>query len=151
MINGNNLFVPGKSATNQDSGSLRADQYIGNSDQIMFRYSEYAQAVNQPAGTIGVSTWLIDGHNWASHETHTFGPTAILDAYFGRNWGWTMTGAHVPGENAAFVSQLASLGVSQYWSKLHGTQYTPQFSAGGYVGLAPGSQTQGSVLAAPMI
>jgi outer membrane receptor protein involved in Fe transport len=147
MINGNNLFVPGKSATNQDAGSLRADQYIGNSDQIMFRYSEYAQLVNQPGGTIGVSTWLIDGHNWASHETHTFGPTAILDAYFGRNWGWTMTGAHVPGETAAFVSQLASLGVSQYWSKLHGTQYTPQFSAGGYVGLAPGSQTQGSVLA----
>jgi outer membrane receptor protein involved in Fe transport len=147
MINGNNLFVPGKSATNQDAGSLRADQYIGNSDQIMFRYSEYAQLVNQPGGTIGVSTWLIDGHNWASHETHTFGPTAILDAYFGRNWGWTMTGAHVPGENAAFVSQLASLGVSQYWSKLHGTQYTPQFSANGYVGLAPGSQTQGSVLA----
>jgi len=147
MINGSNLFVPGKASTNQDSGSLRADQYIGNSDQIMFRYSEYKQLVNQPAGTIGVSTWNIDGHNWASHETHTFGPTAILDVYFGRNWGWTMTGASIPGENAAFNSQLASLGVSPYWSNLHGTQYTPQFSANGYVGLAPGSQTQGSVLA----
>ncbi|MGD0579396.1 MAG: carboxypeptidase-like regulatory domain-containing protein [Bryobacteraceae bacterium] len=147
MINGNNLFVHGKSATNQDAGSLRADQYIGNSDQIMFRYSEYAQLVNQPGGTIGISTWLIDGHNWASHETHTFGPTAILDAYFGRNWGWTMTGAHVPGEDTTFVNNLKSLGVSQYWSNLHGTQYTPQFSANGYVGLSPGSQTQGSVLA----
>ena len=147
LINGNNLYVPGKSATNQDAGSLRADQYIGNSDQIMFRYSEYKQLVTQASGVIGLSEWDIDGHNWGLHETHTFGPTAILDVYFGRNWGWTMTGAYIPGENAAFVSQLASLGVSQYWSKLHGKQYTPQFSAGGYVGAAPGSQTQGSVLA----
>ena len=147
MINGNNLTVPAKSSTNQDSGSLRADQYIGNSDQIMFRYSEFAQVVNQPAGTIGVSTWLIDGHNWTGHETHTFGPTAIFDGYFGRNYGWTMTGNTNPSVDAAFISQLDSLGVSQYWANLHGKQYYPHFGADGYVGLNPGSQTQGSVLA----
>ena len=147
LINGNNLFVPAKSAINQNAGSLRADQYIGNSDQIMFRYSEYQQNVNQPAGTIGNSIWLLDGHNYTIHETHTFGPTAILDGYFGRNWGWTNTGNSDPGETPAFVAQLANLGVSQYWSNLHGKQYVPQFSASGYVGLAPGSQTQDSVLA----
>lgn len=33
LANGSNLFVPGRSATNQDSGTIRGDQYIGNSDQ----------------------------------------------------------------------------------------------------------------------
>lgn len=147
LVNGNNLYFPGKASTNQDSGSLRADQYIGNSDQIMFRYSEFAQAVNKPAGTIGVSTWLIDGHNWVARETHTFGPTAVLDGYFGRNYGWTMTGNTNPTVTSAFLSQLTSLGVSPYWSNLHGKQYYPHFGADGYVGLNPGSQTQGSGLA----
>jgi hypothetical protein len=148
MINGLNLFVPGSNATNQNTGTLRADQYIGNSDQIMFRYSEFQQNVNQPSGVIGVSTWLIDGHNYAIHETHTFGPTAILDGYFGRNYGWTNTGASIPAENTpAFESQLVGLGVSSYWSNLHGTQYAPHFSIDNYLGLSPGSQTQDSVLA----
>jgi hypothetical protein len=147
MINGSNLFVPGSHATNQNTGTLRADQYIGNSDQIMFRYSEFMQDVRQPSGIIGRSTWLIDGHNYAMHETHTFGPTSIVDGYFGRNYGWTNTGSVVPASEApAFQSQMANLGVSQYWGKLHGIQFTPGFGIDNYLGLGGGS-LQDSVLA----
>jgi len=41
LANGSNLFVPGRSATNQDSGTIRGDQYIGNSDQITFPYERF--------------------------------------------------------------------------------------------------------------
>ena len=146
LVNGSNLFIPAQSSTNQDSGSIRADQYIGNSDQIMFRYSQYDQLAQNPSNLIGRGTSSIFGHNWGAHETHTFGPTAILDVYFGRNWGNDINGTAHPGEDAAFLSKLESLGMSKYYMTLNSTTYAPQMSADGYVGLT-GSQLQETGLA----
>jgi hypothetical protein len=146
LINGSNLYIPEKSSTNQDSGSIRGDQYIGNSDQMMFRYSQYDQLAQSPSNLIGLGTSWVHGHTWGAHETHTFGPTAILDVYFGRNWGDDVNGTAHPGENAAFMSQLQSLGMSKYFMTLNNTTYAPQYSADGYVGLT-GSQLQETGLA----
>jgi hypothetical protein len=141
MINGNNIYLPEKNNTNQDSGSIRGDQYFGSSDQLMFRYSEFAQHVQVPQNTIGIGTWDVEGHNFIAHETHTFGPTSVLDAYFGRNYGVTVVATSHPGEDAAFLSQLQSLGMSKYFMTLNDTLYAPQYTADGYVGLG-GSQLQ---------
>ena len=146
LSNGNNIFVPAKSSTNQDSGSIRGDQYIGNSDQIMFRYSQYDQLAQTPSNLIGRGTSWVHGYNWGAHETHTFGPTAILDVYFGRNWGDDVNGTAHAGEDAAFMTQLQSLGMSKYFMTLNNTTYAPQYSADGYVGLT-GSQLQETGLA----
>ena len=134
LLNGNNIYIPARSSTNQDSGSVRADQYFGNSDQVMFRYSQYVQDMVTPNNVIGQSTSHIYGHNMAVHETHTFGPTSVLDVYFGRNFGDDVLTTSVPGENASFISNLKSLGMSTLFSTLGGAVYAPSVSlAQGYV------------------
>ena len=132
LINGNNIYLPARSSTNQDSGSVRADQYFGNSDQLMFRYSRYEQNLQTPNNVIGQGLSQIFGHNLAAHETHTFGPTAVLDVYFGRNYGDDILTTSVPGEDAAFISSIAGLGMSTLFSTLGGKVYAPSMSMGGY-------------------
>jgi hypothetical protein len=146
LINGNNLYIPEKSSTNQDAGSIRGDQYFGNSDQIMFRYSQYDQLAQTPSNLIGRGTSWVHGYNYAAHETHTFGPTAILDVYFGRNFGDNVNGTAHPGEDSAFLGKLQTLGMSKYYMTLNNTTYAPQMSPDGYVGLT-GSQLQETGLA----
>lgn len=132
LINGNNIYIPAPSKTNQDSGSIRADQYFGNTDQIMFRYSKYEQTLQTPNNVIGQGTSDIFGHNLALHETHTFGPTSVLDVYFGRNYGDDALTTSVPGEDAAFLSKIQNLGMSTYFSTLGGNVYAPSMSMSGY-------------------
>lgn len=146
LVNGSNLFVTGRSWTNQDSGTIRVDQNFGNNNQIMFRYSQFDQYGVNPSGTIGVGFDHVLGHNYIGHWTHTFSPTAFSDVYFGRNYGYSLIGTSWPGETPAFVGQLQSDGMSSAWMTLDNATYAPQFTAGGYVGLS-GSQLQGSGLA----
>ena len=146
LVNGSNVFVTGRSSTNQHSGTIRGDQTFGNNDQIMFRYSQFDQYGVSPSGTIGVGFDHVIGTNYIGHWTHTFSPTAFSDVYFGRNYGYSLIGTSHPGEDAAFVTQLESLGMSTAWLTLDGAPNPPQFTAGGYIGLS-GSQLQGSGLA----
>ena len=145
LVNGSNLFVPGRSTADQHSGTLRFDQNFGNNNQLMFRYSQFDLYKNNPSGTIGSAFVHVPGHNYIGHWTHTFSPTAFSDVYFGRNYGYTFTGTTHAGEDAAFLSQLKTLGMSPYFMTLQNTVYAPQYTAGGYVGLS-GSQVQASGL-----
>ena len=147
LINGNNLFLPNPSKVNQDSGNIRGDQYFGNSDQIMFRFSKYYQTDDVPSNTIGFSDSAIYGYNLAAHETHTFGPTAVMDVYFGRNFGRDDQTTGVPGGNtAAFMSQLASLGMSPSFLTNAGVSYAPAMGVTSYVSW-PNSHSQDTGLA----
>ena len=132
LVNGNNIFLPSSSATNQDEGSIRLDQYLKNSDQLMFRYSQYEQVGNSPNNVIGRQTSDIYGKNIAAHETHTFGPTSILDVYFGRNRGEDLILTSMPGETSAFLSSLSTLGMVKNFMTLNGSTYAPTISIGGY-------------------
>ncbi len=145
LVNGSNLFVPGRSTKDQDSGTLRVDQNFGNNDQLMFRYSQFDLFTTNPSGTIGSAFVHVPGHNYIGHWTHTFSPTTFSDVYFGRNYGYTTTGTTHAGEDAAFISRLKSLGMSPYFMTLNDTEYAPQYTADGYVGLS-GSQLQASGL-----
>ncbi len=133
LINGSNFFEPNRSKTDQDSGSIRGDQYIKNSDQIMFRFSKYYQVHDVPTSVIGVQNSDIYGYNVAAHETHTFSPTAILDVYFGRNYGNNDETTGLPGETPAFISQLRTLGLAPAMLTNAGYTYAPSISVSGYV------------------
>jgi hypothetical protein len=146
LFKGGNIFGSGKSQIAQDSGTIRGDQYFGNKDQVMFRYSQFEQNVAQPMGTIGVNTIHVVGTNYVGHWTHTFNGTTTSDVYFGRNRGDTVTANSHPGEDAAFLSQLQQLGMSQFFMTLNNTLYAPQWQPNGYVQLT-GSQLQETSLA----
>jgi hypothetical protein len=146
MLNGSNIYIPQHAFTNQDSGTIRGDQYFGSKDQIMFRYSQFDQSVGTPVPPVGSDTIHVWGHNYVGHWTHTFGPTAIADVYFGRNWGNTLTGNSFPSDTAAFLSQLTTAGMSPYWMNLNNTLYAPQWEVDGYAQLV-GPQLQATELA----
>ena len=146
LVNGSNLFESGKAFTNQDTGTIRGDQYFGNNNQLMFRFSQFDQQEASPSNTIGLGTIHVLGKNYVGHWTHTFSPTTFSDVYFGRNYGFTQVGTSHPGEDGAFLSQLQTLGLPTYWLTLNNTLYAPQWSSSGYVGLT-GSQLQGTGLA----
>jgi len=147
LINGNNIYIPEKELLTNDTGQIRADQYIGNSDQIMFRYSQYEESELLPQSVIGSNSDDIYGRNFAVHETHTFGPTSVLEVYFGRNFGFDNELGSVNGQNAAFLSQLNGLGESTTFETLNGKQYAPMLSSiAGYLSW-PNSALQGTTLA----
>ncbi len=144
-VNGSNLFYPGRSTADQYSGTLRIDQNFGNNNQVMFRLSQFDLFKTNPSGTIGSGFVHVPGHNYIGHWTHTFSPTTFSDVYFGRNYGYTYTGTTHAGEDANFIGQLKTLGMSPYFMTLNNTVYAPQYSASGYVGLT-GSQLQSTGL-----
>jgi hypothetical protein len=144
-VNGSNLFYPGRSEADQHSGTLRVDQNFGNNNQVMFRYSQFDLFKTNPSGTIGSAFVHVPGHNYIGHWTHTFNPSAFSDVYFGRNYGYTYTGTAHNGEDANFLSQLKTLGMSPFFMTLNDTVYAPQYTADNYVGLS-GSQLQASGL-----
>ncbi len=147
LLNGNNIYLPERSITTNDTGQIRADQYFGNSDQLMFRYSQYEESLLVPNGVIGANNDDIYGHNIAIHETHTFGPTSVLEVYFGRNYGFDNEVASVPGMNASFLSALNGLGMNTTFETLNGKQYAPMVnSISGYLSW-PNSALQGTSLA----
>lgn len=146
MANGSNVYVSGRTKINQSSGTVRGDQNFGNNNQIMFRYSQFDQTESTPENTIGVQNIHNLGHNYIGHWTHTYSTTAFSDVYFGRNYGDITENNTHDGEDAGFLSQLEDLGMSKYWMTLNNTQYAPQWSASGYVGLG-GSQLQETGLA----
>jgi Carboxypeptidase regulatory-like domain len=145
LVNGSNLYVPARSANDQQSGTARVDQNFGNNNQVMFRYSQFDLFETSPSGTIGNGFIHVPGHNYIGHWTHTFNSTAFSDVYLARNYGYTYTGTTHAGENAAFLTQLQTLGMSPFFMTLDNTVYAPQYTASGYVGLS-GSQLQSSGL-----
>jgi len=147
LVNGNNIYLSEPNVLTNDSGQIRADHYIGNSDQLMFRYSEYEEGWLVPNGVIGHNNDDIYGHNWAVKETHTFGPTAVLEAYFGRNFGFDNEVASVPGMDSAFLSKINDLGMNTTFETLNGKQYAPMInSITGYLSW-PNSALQGTEMA----
>jgi hypothetical protein len=147
LINGNNIYIPERETIGNDTGQIRADQYIGNSDQLMFRYSQYEESELLPASVIGHDNDDIYGQNYAIHETHTFSPTSVLEVYFGRNFGFDNEVAAVQGQNASFLSTLNGLGVSTTFETLNGKEYAPMLSSiSGYLAW-PNSALQGTSLA----
>ena len=145
VTNGQNLFYPQSTDYTQDSGTVRGDQNFGNNNQVSFRYSQFDLFKTSPSDTIGSAFVHVPGHNYIGHWTHEYSSTTFSDVYFSRNYGFTTTGTSWAGVNSDFLSQLQSDGMSKFWMTLNNTVYSPQYTAGSYIGLG-GSQLQGSGL-----
>jgi len=122
----------------QDSYDGRIDQVFNEHDVLFGRISYYDQNDSDSAGYPGaLSTVAITGWNWALHETHTFGPTAVLDVHFGRNWGDDLTQQAFVNAPSGFATQLEQAGFSSNF--IGGFQggkgpFVPLISIPGYLG-----------------
>ena len=105
-------FPSGSSKTKQDEGQVRIDQTLGKHDQVYGRWAQYYQVVDTAQTVVQRHVAPIYGHNWTVHETHTFGASAILDAYIARNYGNNEQVLTLPNE-AALLTAIQKTGVSQ--------------------------------------
>jgi hypothetical protein len=93
---------------NQDSFQGRIDQNFGEHDTLFARISYYSQNTTQSGGYVGaLNPFTITGWNGSIHETHTFGPTAVLDTHFGANWGDDLIELSWPNAPSNFISRSA--------------------------------------------
>ncbi len=109
---GANLYNSTGSRLNSNSYSGRIDQSFGQHDSLFGRISQYNQPSSTPSNPYLINTATLNGWNMGVHEIHTFGPTAVLDMYFGRNTGVNdilLVYNHAP---ANFATQLEQAGFS---------------------------------------
>ncbi|MGA8594003.1 MAG: carboxypeptidase regulatory-like domain-containing protein [Bryobacteraceae bacterium] len=135
---------------NQDSYQGRIDQVFNEHDTLFGRISYYNNTETSSAGFPGaLNAVSLDGWNYAIHETHTFGPTSVLDMHFGRNWGDDLIAKDFPNIPSGFVSQLEGLGFSPNFisSFRSGGTYVPLISISGYPGVG-GNNLQDTRVAA---
>jgi len=136
--NGTNYVDSSPTHLNQDSYSIRVDQTFGEKDTLFARVSQYWEPQKGGAGYAGTASFANDyGSNGVIHEIHTFSPTSVLDAFFGRNLGDADTGRSFPGEPAGFAASLLQLGLSSnFASNFQGGvgPYVPGMGASGYLG-----------------
>jgi hypothetical protein len=112
-FSGGNLFDTTPTVTNQNSFSGRIDQNLGTHDILFGRISEFSQLSTGTAGFPGAENQLqLSGWNAALHESHIFGPHAILDLRLGRNLGSDVIVKGFPHAPPDFVNQLESVGFS---------------------------------------
>jgi len=85
-VPGGNLYDTTKALQSQNSFTGRIDQNFGSHDAIFGRISYFNEPSSNSAGYPGALNQIsIYGWNAAVRESHTFGPTAVLDLHFGRN------------------------------------------------------------------
>jgi TonB dependent receptor len=134
---GNNFADVTPSVVHQNSYHGRVDQVFNERDVLFGRISYYDQNNSSTAGFPGAVTPVaITGWNWGLHETHTFGPTAVLDVHFGRNWGDDLTGVTFNNAPSGFATQLEQAGFSpNFIGGFQGGQgpFIPLIGISGYV------------------
>ena len=137
-VSGTNAVDNTPSIVNQDSYQGRIDQVFSEKDVLFGRISYYNQDDSNSAGYPGALNAInLEGWNYAMHETHTFGPTAVLDMHWGRNWGDDITQKVFPNVPADFISQLQGLGFASNFiaSFQQGGAFVPLIGISGYAGL----------------
>lgn len=113
VASGNNYIDNLPTHLNQDTWQIRVDQTFGEHDSVFARVSQYNEPRTGTNGYAGSTSFANDyGSNGVIHEIHTFSPTTVLDAFFGRNLGNADTGNDLPGVPSGFATQLIGLGVS---------------------------------------
>ena len=133
-----NLYDNTRQLASYNNYSGRIDQVFGTHDALFGRISYSNQPQSSSAGFPGVLNYVtVESWNIAVHETHSFGPTAILDLTFGRNLGTDAQSANAPGAPSGFDSQLIAAGLNtkfiNQFTAFPGT-ITPGFSLNGYIG-----------------
>ncbi len=113
VASGNNYIDNSPFHLQQDTYSVRVDQTFGEHDSLFARVSQYWEPQASSDGYAGATSFAHDyGSNGVIHEIHTFGPTAVLDAFFGRNLGDADTGNNPLGATTGLGASLLTLGAN---------------------------------------
>jgi len=113
VASGNNYIDNSPTQLRQDTYSVRVDQTFGEHDSLFARVSQYWEPQTSSDGYAGATSFAHDyGSNGVIHEIHTFGPTAVMDAFFGRNLGDADTGNNPLGATTGLGTSLLSLGAN---------------------------------------
>ena len=132
--------------TNQDSYQMRVDQVFNAHDVLFARISYYNQTqTGQPSlsggGVPGAIQELnLIGWNGAVHETHNFGPSAVLDLHFARNWGDDQNNQNVTNAPASFANDLIASGFAPSFISDYRGGAGPYIPTVGISGYASGGQ-----------
>jgi len=145
-VSGTNAINDARAITNQDTYSLRLDEQLRAKDSLFGRFSTFNQVDSSPGSLAGINSKVfLHGYNIAAHETHTFGPTAVLDVHFGRNWGQDNTLIAFDSAPANLPEQLISLGFSRnFIGNFRAGQgpFPPLLQMDGYGGPGGGNNVQ---------
>ncbi len=92
---------------NQDAIKAESIRYSTSTTRYFGRISYYNNTETSSAGFPGALNAIsLDGWNYAIHETHTFGPTSVLDMHFGRNWGDDLIAKDFPQHTRRFCEPI---------------------------------------------
>src|ERR1700733_5822018 len=132
--------------TNQDSYQMRVDQVFNAHDVLFARISYYNQTqTGQPSLSGGglpgaIQELNLIGWNGAVHETHSFGPSAVLDLHFARNWGDDQNNQNVTNAPASFANDLIASGFAPSFVSDYRGGAGPYIPTVGISGYASGGQ-----------
>ena len=141
---GYNLTDTTSERTDQNSYQMRMDQVFNDHDFLFGRISYYRQNRTSPLGQPwvfggglpgAVNETELKGLNWTLHETHTFGPSAVLDAHFSRNWGDDLNTSDFLHAQSTFANDLIASGFARsFISDYQGGKgpYIPTVGISGY-------------------
>jgi outer membrane receptor protein involved in Fe transport len=112
VASGNNYIDNSPTHLNDDTYQIRVDQTFGEHDSLFARVSQYNEPQTSSLGYAGATKFAnVYGSNGVIHEIHTFSPTTVMDAFFGRNYGQADTGQSPLG-GTSLANSLISAGVS---------------------------------------
>ncbi|MGH9451315.1 MAG: TonB-dependent receptor domain-containing protein [Terriglobia bacterium] len=78
-------------STDSDEYNLRGDETLGDKNSFWFRFSHIHVPVTTPGDWSDTGLGDYHAYQLGANWTHTFGPTAVLDVKFGRNYGYEVS------------------------------------------------------------
>ena len=96
-------------ATDQNLYNIRVDQQFGTKNSLWFRYSnvDLPKSSSNPIGhALSSDEW--QAHTVGANWTHTFGPTMVMQASFGRTWATDYSSNSVPNVPSSIISGFSS-------------------------------------------
>ena len=110
----------------------RIDQTIGTKDNIWFRYNGLEFSTTQSNGFPGLrNTTDQPAHNYGLSWVHTFSPTLILQAQYGKAYNANLSASSFAQNSATLFSTYGF--VSSFGGEfLNGHSYVPSISVAGY-------------------
>ncbi|MGH9396341.1 MAG: TonB-dependent receptor domain-containing protein [Terriglobia bacterium] len=123
-----------------DEYNLRGDEQLGEKNSFWFRFSHIHVPTTSPGNFLN-GEGLGDYHAYqlGANWTHTFGPTAILDVKFGRNYGYEVSSTLFGNNTAAQIIQTGAYS-STFACGFHATRscLVPGVGISGYAGWGEG-------------
>lgn len=139
-ISGTNAENLSARITDSDEYNVRGDEQLGEKNSFWFRFSHIHVPVSSPGNFLNqISLGDYHAHQLGANWTHTFGPTAVLDVKFGRNYGYEVSSNLFANNTAAQLIQTGGYS-STFSCGFHASRscLVPGVGISGYAGWGEG-------------